>query len=187
MPFSRAADANSELVYQLDDLRVFVQRNRVESPAGDIVLEPKVMDILVCLIEHQGHVVSKTELLDSVWAGRFVVDGVLKRGISKLRSALGDSAKAPRYIETVQRRGYRLVAQVARIEPFSGPPARVEHSPFRGLSAFRYEDADVFFGRERQVREVLDALARQRDAGRAFVLISGPSGCGPCELCNQTR
>ncbi|MEO1576677.1 MAG: winged helix-turn-helix domain-containing protein, partial [Pseudomonadota bacterium] len=178
MTLSPSSSDAAEVTYQLGQLRVLVQRNRIVSPDGDTVLEPKVMDILVCLIEHQGHVVSKTDLLDTVWAGRFVVDGVLKRGISKLRRALGDDARDPRFIETVQRRGYRLVCTATRPEPEAAPPELGDRSPFRGLSAFRYEDAPVFFGRERQVRDVLHALSRQREAGRAFVLISGPSGCG---------
>ncbi|MFK7887574.1 MAG: tetratricopeptide repeat protein [Gammaproteobacteria bacterium] len=177
-----SSSTDTDIVYQLGPWSVQVERNRLTSSEHTVVLEPKVMDVLVCLIEHHGHVVSKTELLDTVWAGRFVVDGVLKRGISKLRAALGDDARQPQFIETVQRRGYRLVCPVESTTSVPLPAVVSDLCPFRGLSAFRYADADIFFGRDRQIAEVIDALERQRQVGRAFVLISGPSGCGKSSL-----
>jgi len=70
------------------------------------------MAVLVHLAVREGKVVSKRELLDSVWGGAVVEEGALARCISELRSVLGDDARAPSYIQTVPTRGYRLIATV---------------------------------------------------------------------------
>jgi len=80
-------------------------------------LRPKVMDLLVALARRPGDVQAKGELLESVWPDVTVGDGSLIVVIGELRSALGDSSDDPRYIETVPRRGYRLIAQVEGLSP----------------------------------------------------------------------
>ncbi len=75
-------------------------------------LEPKVMEVLVYLAERPGSVVTKEELLENVWKDTFVADGALFRHISELRRQLGDDSRTPRFIETLPKRGYRLVAPV---------------------------------------------------------------------------
>ena len=100
-------------------------------------LEPKMMSVLVCLAEHQGEPVSKEKLLQTVWPDTFVSEGVLVRSISELRRVLGDDAKEPRVIQTIAKRGYRLVVPVTPVsvpvtEPSTsldsedevGPPSR---------------------------------------------------------------
>jgi DNA-binding winged helix-turn-helix (wHTH) protein/tetratricopeptide (TPR) repeat protein len=72
-------------------------------------IEPKVMAVLMMLIERSGEVVSRKALLDSVWAGRVVGDEALTRCISELRAALGDRASDPEFIQTVPKQGYRLL------------------------------------------------------------------------------
>ncbi len=75
--------------------------------------EPKVMDIFVCLARHHPDVVTREQFADEVWPGVIVTDEVLTRGIHMLRGHLGDDPKAPRYIQTISRRGYRLICEVA--------------------------------------------------------------------------
>ncbi len=92
--------------------RVIRNRNRLE-PAADNAhpgqsLEPKAMDVLCLLAAHAGETVTRDALLEAVWHGRPVVEGVLSRVIAALRTALGDDARRPQYIETVSKRGYRL-------------------------------------------------------------------------------
>lgn len=78
-----------------------------------IRLEPKVMQVLTHLAATPGEVASKESIIDSVWADTYVGEAALSRCISELRRALGDDARAPRYIETLPKRGYRLVAPVS--------------------------------------------------------------------------
>lgn len=81
---------------------------------GDIEkkIEPLVMDVFVVLASHNGNVVTKDQLIDAVWNGRPQMDDVITRCITVLRRALGDNAKSPTYIETLQRRGYRVMLPV---------------------------------------------------------------------------
>jgi TolB-like protein/Flp pilus assembly protein TadD len=88
--------------------------NSVAGPTGAIRLEPKVMQVLVCLAENAGEVVSKERLMRSVWPDAFVGDDVLTRCISELRRVFGDDAKEPRFIQTIPKSGYRLIARVSR-------------------------------------------------------------------------
>ncbi|MCP4205303.1 MAG: protein kinase [bacterium] len=89
--------------------------NRLERDGKVVQIEPKSMDVLVDLAEHAGELRSKRRLLHVVWGDAFVTDDVLTRAISQLRKELGDDAKNPKYIETIPRQGYRLVAP--RTEP----------------------------------------------------------------------
>ncbi|HZD53384.1 MAG TPA: winged helix-turn-helix domain-containing protein, partial [Woeseiaceae bacterium] len=84
-------------------------------------LEPKVMDVLLCLARHGGSLVTKQHLVDDVWKGRPVTDEVISRCISALRTHLRDDHRRPKYIETLPKRGYRLVAPVEPLEPAATP------------------------------------------------------------------
>src|SRR5262245_57005744 len=75
-----------------------------------IPLIPKAYAVLKYLADHPGRLVTKQELLDAVWPDVAVTEAVLKNCIFKVRAALGEEAKSPRFIETVHRRGYRLIA-----------------------------------------------------------------------------
>ncbi|MGH9603253.1 MAG: winged helix-turn-helix domain-containing protein [Terriglobales bacterium] len=98
-------------------------------------LEPKMMEVLVYLAEHQGGVVPKEELMRTVWADTFVTDDVLTRCIHELRRALEDDAKEPHVIQTVPKRGYRLMLAVEPVVPVPGPPV-LPRAISRGLFAF---------------------------------------------------
>src|SRR5215813_12437823 len=91
-------------------------RNLLVRGEEQIRVEPRVMDVLVHLAAHADRPVSKEELIERVWSNRHVTDDVLTVTIYALRKALGDDARHPRYIETVSRRGYRLMAHVTRRE-----------------------------------------------------------------------
>ena len=86
--------------------------NRLRRGRQEARLEPKSMDLLVYLASHTNQVVSRSELEASVWQGTVVGYDTLTGAIKKLRSALGDDRAHPRYIETLSKRGYRLVAPV---------------------------------------------------------------------------
>jgi len=80
-------------------------------------IEPKAMDLLVCLAARPGEVLPKETLLQTVWPGTYVTDDVLRHSVSVLRRAFGDEARQPQVIETIAKRGYRLLAPV---QPASG-------------------------------------------------------------------
>ena len=91
--------------------------NRISRGNEVVRVEPKVMQVLVCLAARPGEVVTREDLIASVWAGIFVTDDVLHRAVRELRRVFGDLPSAPRYIETIRKRGYRLIADTAEEAP----------------------------------------------------------------------
>ncbi len=86
------------------------ESNTIYRDGRVIRLEPKVADVCACLAGRAGEVVRKEELIRAVWPDTFVTDDVLTKAISELRKALEDDAKNSRFIETIPKRGYRLIA-----------------------------------------------------------------------------
>ena len=86
-------------------------RNSADAPTK---LEPQVMTVLLCLAKEQGQVVSREAIEEQAWGNRVVGYDSLSTAIIKLRKALGDDSKNPRYIETVPKKGYRLIAPVTQ-------------------------------------------------------------------------
>src|SRR5690348_15604433 len=100
--------------------------NRITTPSGQTVqVEPKIMDVLVALADHADEVVTRDELMQRVWNGIFVSDDALHRAIRELRRVFDDDADAPRVIETIRKRGYRLLPQVQRVGATAGSKAAV--------------------------------------------------------------
>ena len=99
--------------FRLNEWQVFPNEGSIDGPQGATHLEPKVMEVLVLLAGHAGQLVEREFLIREIWGERTVSDEPLTRCIAVLRRALGDSPKRPRCIQTVPKRGYRLVADVA--------------------------------------------------------------------------
>lgn len=94
-----------------------------------VPLTPKAFDILLTLLENDGRIVNKNDLMEKVWPNTNVEEGNLTQNVSLLRKALGESANGPQFIETVPRRGYRFVAPVSKSNGTNGelssePPNR---------------------------------------------------------------
>jgi len=90
-------------------------RNEVSRGTESVRLEPKVIEVLTQLASRPGEVISRDDLLAAVWPGVIVGDDALTQAIIKLRKALGDDAHKPTYIETISKRGYRLIAPVEEL------------------------------------------------------------------------
>lgn len=160
----------------------------VSLDGNETTLEPRMMEVLVALAEHAGEVVSAEQLLIEVWRGTFYGDNPVHKAIAYLRKAFGDDLKSPRYIETIRKRGYRLIAKVSYPDDYRRVAVQTSSwsgaSPYVGLSPFDGEHAGVFFGRSRVIAELLAAMRQQLDNQRRFVLIVGASGCGKTSLLN---
>ena len=85
-------------------------------------LEPLLMELLVFLCSHAGQVVSKQDVLKNIWRNRFVSDGTIKASFYQLRKALGDTPRKPRFIETLPKRGYRVLIQPIALTQSSDSP-----------------------------------------------------------------
>ena len=98
---------------RIADLRVDPTLDQICKEGQTIKLEPKAMQLLICLAERAGEVLSVDELLDLVWKNVVVSPDSVYAAVAALRRTLGDDPKSPRYIANVARRGYRLIAPVS--------------------------------------------------------------------------
>ncbi len=106
--------------YRFDNVVIDRAGLRVEKSGQTRKLTPRAFDVLVYLVEHRGRIVEKQELFEQIWRESFVTDNALTRIVKEIRQVIGDDAYAPRYIETVPKRGYRFIANV---EATQGMPA----------------------------------------------------------------
>jgi len=83
-------------------------------------VEPKVMEVLICLAQSAGQTVTRDQLLNEVWQGVVVSEEVLTRAISELRSLLGDTAREKRYVRTLPKRGYSLIMPLSPVSVSEG-------------------------------------------------------------------
>lgn len=110
---------------ELGDCVVRPATNEVLRDGRTFHLEPKSMEVLAYLIAHGSEAVSRDDLHGRVWPGVHVGDDSLTGAIIKIRRALADDARSPQYIETIPKRGYRLIAPVHPSRPVAaraGPP-----------------------------------------------------------------
>ena len=99
-------------VVRVGDWRADRPSGELTGPQGTLRIEPKVMDLLFLLAARPGQVMSRDALMAALWPGVVVGEDSLARTVSKLRQALGDDARAPRFVETIAKRGYRWLAAV---------------------------------------------------------------------------
>jgi adenylate cyclase len=113
-------NSTGQSLLRIGDLRVDSALDEICLGGRTIKLEPKAMQLLICLAEHPGAVLSVEELLDLVWKDVVVSHDSVYAAVAALRRTLGDDPKNPTYIANVVRRGYRLIAPVS---PWVNPPA----------------------------------------------------------------
>src|ERR1700690_2775787 len=113
--------------------RVDPALDQISKDGNAVKLERRAMQLLLCLADHAGQVISVEELLDQVWAGVVVTPDSVYHAVAALRRMLGDDPKEPTYIANVPRRGYRLVARVAPWDAESDEP--VAQSPVPAVDA----------------------------------------------------
>ena len=101
--------------FEVGEWRVEPATRVISNGSRTAYLEPRVMQLLVRLAQAGGQVVSRRELLDEVWSDVVVKEEAVSRAVSELRKALGDDSRQPRYIWTIHKSGYRLLARVATV------------------------------------------------------------------------
>lgn len=107
-----AIRGSKRMKYLFEDVEINEEQRQLRRSGEIIQVEPKILDVLVFLIENREKVVSRQELLDACWPGIYVSDGALSRCLSRVRQALGQSRSANKPIQTSHGRGYRFVSDV---------------------------------------------------------------------------
>lgn len=167
--------------FRFGQWRVDPATNTLNSGELSRQIEPRAMDVLLHLARHPHTVISAETLLDACWGDSPASDNAVHKIITQLRRALDDSASEPRYIETIRKRGYRLVAELSYEDDVS-QGSWTHASPFRGLEAFEEQHAAIFFGRKLSVDRLVQVVVGQVQAACAMVLVLGPSGAGKTSL-----
>jgi len=139
-----------------------VARRELRRNGEPVELEPQVFDLLVHLLRNRDRVVSKDDLLASVWRGRVISDSTMTSRVNAARKAVGDSGEAQRLIRTVPRKGFRFVGEVAeRTDETPPPPATGDRAsiavlPFENLTGDREDEYFV----DGIVGEIITGLCR---------------------------
>jgi DNA-binding winged helix-turn-helix (wHTH) protein/Flp pilus assembly protein TadD len=119
-------------------------RYRVLRDGAPLELTPKLLDLLLHLLEHAGDLVTKEQLLDALWPEANVTDNAIAQAVSELRDALDDEAGTPRFIKTVARRGYRFIApvdsfdRIDQIEPVVAPAGQPAMSAAQSIAVMDF-------------------------------------------------
>jgi DNA-binding winged helix-turn-helix (wHTH) protein len=137
-------------------------------------LTPKAWAVLEVLVAQAGQVVTKETLLATVWPEAVVSEAALVVCIREIRQALGDTARTPRYVETVHRRGYRFIGPLA-------PPA-AGSTTMRPAATGPAGAPPVALGREAELRTLHGWLAQAQGGVRGVGFVTGEAGIGKTTL-----
>src|SRR5580765_379892 len=102
--------------YEFGSCRLDATQRLLMREVAVVPLTLKAFDLLLTLVESDGQVLTKEELMRRVWPDSFVEEANLSHHVHKLRDALGERAQGEKYIETLSRRGYRFVATVTEVQ-----------------------------------------------------------------------
>ena len=169
--------------YRFGAFEVDSKRRELRRGPDVVDVQPKVLDVIVHLIEARDRVVSRDELLDDLWGDAAVSEGVLTTAIHAARTALNDSAARAWAIKTVARRGYRFVAPVAegdsqRSESVGSPPASDGWSEVAGGD---------FVGGEASLKRVTHAFQRAVQGEGGILVVTGEAGQGKTRLLDEVQ
>jgi len=113
------------MIFAFGRHRIDVERREVTNGGTSVHVEPQVFDLLICLLENRDRVVSKDDLMNSVWGDRIVSESTLTSRINAARKAIGDNGKDQRLIRTIPRKGFLFVGDVRTQEHDSAPATAV--------------------------------------------------------------
>jgi len=153
--------------FRLEDWKVEPRLGRITRGQVVVRLRPRVMELLVALAGRPGEVVSKRDIVDHVWSS----GNTIVHCVNELRDALGDSRDAPRYVQTIPRRGYRLVCDVQPVDADAvgpDPDAALYELSAKSWFAFLVE-GDNLIGRGGDSVIVIDSTRVSRHHARIVV------------------
>jgi DNA-binding winged helix-turn-helix (wHTH) protein/predicted ATPase len=148
-----------------------------------IPLRPKAFAVLKLLVDRPGLLVTKQQVLDTVWPGTFVGDAVLKDNVRQLREALEDDAASPTYIETAHRRGYRFIGKLSvppHLPSISPAPAH----PVNEIPSWDWQQSPQVLGRQAELLKMQAWLNRVLAGERRTIFVTGEPGIGKTTIVN---
>jgi DNA-binding winged helix-turn-helix (wHTH) protein/tetratricopeptide (TPR) repeat protein len=118
--------AKQQQIYEFGGFQLDTANHSLSLGGKFVPIKPKSLDTLLFLLRHRGRVVAKDELLEHLWPDTFVEEANLTQTIYELRRALGETAREPKYIENVPKRGYRFNGEVQVLEINAPDPGVVQ-------------------------------------------------------------
>ncbi len=164
-------------VIEFPPFRLDRQDERLWRGKRPIALRPKTYAVICYLAERPGVLVTRDELMDAIWPGVAVAPDTLSQSIRELRRALGDDARAPRFVETVHGRGFRFRAQT-----HSGPSFPVSAPDANALEDDRRARLP---GRDAELKRIEELLADAERGHRRLVFVTGEPGIGKSRLLRE--
>ena len=162
------------MIYRFDSFELDGPQYRLTRDLAAVKIKPKILELLLYLIEHRDRVVPKAELVSAVWEGRFVSDSVVKEAVYQARRTLGDRGPRARFIKTLHARGYqshyRPVEVVTTDEHARAKVALSAYLFWMGGSA-KLARGETVIGRDAECDIVLDSPRASRRHAR--VVVSG--------------
>jgi DNA-binding winged helix-turn-helix (wHTH) protein/tetratricopeptide (TPR) repeat protein len=140
----------------------------------EVNLRRKTFDLLCCLVDHPGDLLTKEALLDAVWPEVAVSDSMPATSVVELRRALGDGAKKPRFIETVHGRGYRFIAPVTIEMATAGKTPPIGKAKPSSVNGPR----PIIVGRTDEFAKLRSWYAQVIDGRRRVIFVAGEAGIG---------
>lgn len=128
-------------MYRFDKFVVDLDAWQLSRDEQEIHLDPVVLKLLIYLVSNHGRLVTRQELMDTVWGDTVIGESALTKAVARLRKALGDDFATHRYLETVRSQGYRFVATVEEAECPDGLESPLRKTPVRTGSRGRFAGA----------------------------------------------
>lgn len=169
------------MIYQFDDCELDPGRIVLRRGGDAVAVEPQVFDLLQCLIEHRGQLVTKEELLDTVWGDRFVSESALTSRVKSARRAVGDDGAAQRIIRTVHGKGYEFVASVVERDDLDTATVDDQHPPGPSASSAHRSPIPLAAHGLLGCDDLLAELTTELREARLLTVV-GPGGVGKTSL-----
>jgi len=175
---------NSRTKFKVGEWVVEPDLGRVSHDSDQVSLPPHAMDLLVFLAQRSSEVISIEEMIQEVWHGKPMTTGSVYNSLNTLRQAFGDDPRNPEYIETIPKRGYRLIAPVAFEAPMTdtGPAGEVSKARFSMTSMLVVVAlvgvvllSSLWFKREGPVVSAVESIPEKSIAVLPFIDLS-PEG-----------
>lgn len=164
------------MLYIFENFTLDPDRRELRCGATAIAMEPQAFDLLVHLIRHREHVVSRDELIEQIWDGRIVSESALSTRINTVRKAIGDTGAEQRLIKTLPRKGVRFVGEVRGAGQDASESSDTADAPMAngGPSALQSPEVEIPNGHTQAVTPVIPAesVPRRAVAPRAAAAIA---------------
>ena len=163
--------------FYLGDWLVLPKQNILSAFEKEIYIEPKLMDVLVCLSSETPEVLSADRLIEICWPNQFFSDNPVHKCIARLRKVLGDDARKPTYIKTIPKKGYVIISQVSVVEPSKQGVVHYwdDGPPYLGFESYKEIHEHVFFGRHKATTEVKELIKTFNTNLHVLIIMGGQS------------